>query len=71
MRHIFEIGSFPRAVHIPVNTVKVRYIFEPHSERASQAIEKHKRRLQTSKEAGILETVAHFYWQILVCDYTC
>ena len=46
-------------------------MFEPHSERASQAIEKHKSRLQTSKEAGILETVAHFYWQILVCDYTC
>ena len=33
-RRIFEIGSFPRAVHILVNTVKVRYIFEPHSERA-------------------------------------
>ena len=33
-RRIFEIGSFPKAVHIPVNSVKVRYIFEPHSERA-------------------------------------
>ena len=33
-RRIFEIGSFPRAVHIPVNTVNVRYIFEPHSESA-------------------------------------
>ena len=37
-RRIFEIGSFPRAVHIPVNTVEVRYIFESHSESAVQQL---------------------------------
>ena len=62
-----DLGKKVHACSLRFSALK----FEPHSERASQAIEKHKSRLQTSKEAGILETVAHFYWQILVCDYTC
>jgi len=70
-RRTFEVGGLSRAAHIRVNTVKVRYIFEPTLRKCSYAIEKHKNKLQTSKEAGtwMLQTLAYFYGQILVHVY--